>query len=701
MDKLTAKLKAGDYIREEMDKRNYRFLKITLILVSIVFLGLLGFNIVTHSEFYKYTNWIYTCISVISISLVYILKAGYRKIASYTLILLTWSGMIFFIWSGKSYLDAANEAILVIVLFAALLINRRAALIVAIVSLLNYLVIIYFSAKGTFQPQIPPPYNMARDYVAIMGATIALVLIYERTMQTSVSRIADLLIQKDTDKQTISNYELNYQEIFESINDAIFIHDATNGDIIDINLSACSMFGYQKNEFTRLSIDDLSAVDEGYTREFALNKIQEAIKEGYSNFEWRSRRANGRNFWTVVQLKSSFINGERRVLAVVRDNNEVKSAQLAMRSSEERLRATLEITPNVAIQWYNSNGVVIYWNKASELLYGYKTEEAIGKTLDQLIYTKEEAENFLKIIDEINISGNKVGPYESSIITKSGETRTILSTNFSIPDENGKKLFVCMDVDITQQKVAEAKIQIMNDNLELKVQERTCQLEKANKDIEAFAYSISHDLRAPLRHIEGFTKQLFSNIPEPGENVVNYYNRILKSSGRMTGMIEDLLNYSRIGRKEILLSSVNLFLLVNDIIDSIKSTNENRVINWKVNGLPVVRADKNLMKVVFENLISNAVKYTSRREIAEIEIGCIQSDENFIDIYVKDNGAGFNMDFYDKLFRVFQRLHTIDEFEGTGIGLANVKQIVNRHNGNVKAFGEIDKGATFYISLPL
>jgi len=235
-------------------------------------------------------------------------------------------------------------------------------------------------------------------------------------------------------------------------------------------------------------------------------------------------------------------------------------------------------------------------------------------------------------------------------------------------------------------------------NLELR--EKTTQLEAANKELEGFSYSVSHDLRAPLRHITGFAELLqkkASSILD--EKNLQYLNTISESAVQMGNLIDDLLAFSRIGRSEVKKNSVKLLYLIKDILKDLQEETKDRDIAWKVGELPEVYGDSSMLRLVLTNLISNAVKFTRTRAKAEIEIGCIPEKDKFI-FFVQDNGVGFDPQYKDKLFGVFQRLHHRDEFEGTGIGLANVRRIIHRHGGSTWADGQIDAGATFYFSLP-
>ncbi len=233
------------------------------------------------------------------------------------------------------------------------------------------------------------------------------------------------------------------------------------------------------------------------------------------------------------------------------------------------------------------------------------------------------------------------------------------------------------------------------------LQRLNARLEMANKELEAFAHSVSHDLRAPLRHVVGFASLLMQNSEAALDDTSrSYLTAITGATKQMDQLIEDLLAFSRTGRAEMRRTRVALDDLVEDAVLGLKPEIGNRNIVWKRGRLPVVQGDAALLRQVFVNLLSNAVKYTRNRDPAEIEIGCTEGRDEIV-VHVRDNGAGFDMRYVDKLFGVFQRLHHADDFEGTGIGLANVRRIVQRHEGRTWAEGKPGEGATFYFSLPV
>jgi signal transduction histidine kinase len=253
---------------------------------------------------------------------------------------------------------------------------------------------------------------------------------------------------------------------------------------------------------------------------------------------------------------------------------------------------------------------------------------------------------------------------------------------------------------VLDRALAVRRLRLENAALERRVRERTAELESANKELEAFSYSVSHDLRAPLRHIDGFARLLTKSTDSTlSETDSRYLNLITSSVGQMSRLIDDLLDFSRMGRAEMQRIEVNLQDLTEKIFHEIQPEIEGRNIVWKKGSLPVVQADPSLLRQVFSNLLFNAIKYTRPRNPAEIEIGCKIEAEQTV-IFIRDNGVGFDMQYADKLFGVFQRLHRNEEFEGTGIGLANVRRIIARHGGRTWAEAKLDNGATFYFSLP-
>jgi light-regulated signal transduction histidine kinase (bacteriophytochrome) len=298
------------------------------------------------------------------------------------------------------------------------------------------------------------------------------------------------------------------------------------------------------------------------------------------------------------------------------------------------------------------------------------------------------------------IIANKELAFQNS--EKEKRAAELIIANKELAFQNGEKEKRATELIIVNEELKEAQDRIteLNISLEQRITERTLQLELANKELESFSYSVSHDLRAPLRAINSFTQILIEECQEKlDDENKSILNEIVENSKRMNELIETLLEYSHSGKQNVLLVNVQMKELVDSVIKEQRQEQANRSVKINVNALENIAGDRNMLRQVFINLISNALKYSSKKETAVIEIGSYLENSQCI-YYVKDNGAGFDMQYYDKLFGVFQRLHSNNEFEGTGVGLAIVHRVITKHGGKVWAQATEGEGACFYISLP-
>jgi two-component system sensor histidine kinase/response regulator len=325
-------------------------------------------------------------------------------------------------------------------------------------------------------------------------------------------------------------------------------------------------------------------------------------------------------------------------------------------------------------------GVQLHFGGQSHFITAEKQQ-----ILDLLISTYEGA---IRINEELETKQQELEQAKETLEAKVAERTADLA-------EANERL----QVELVERKRAEKQIKELNDDLERRVAERTAQLAAANHELEAFSYSVSHDLRAPLRHINGFVRILIEEHgPQLKQEAQNQLQRIQEGTRKMGRMIDDLLNLARLDRRSIALQMTSLNTLVENVLHDLEPETVDRKIDWRIGTLPSVNCDPGLIRQALANLISNAVKYTRRRERAVIEIGQSTIEGRLV-VFIRDNGVGFNPKYADKLFGAFQRLHSDQEFEGTGIGLATVQRIIRKHGGRIWAQAEIDKGAIFYLSL--
>jgi PAS domain S-box-containing protein len=405
---------------------------------------------------------------------------------------------------------------------------------------------------------------------------------------------------------------------------------------------------------------------------------------------------------------------------------ELLELNMTIRSSEERQRMILE-TAIDGFWLVDIQGKLMEVNDAYCRLSGYTKQELLNMNISELETNTETTAHLqkLKVLREDR--------FESKHRRKDG---TVYDLEISVQyrDDEGGQMVVFLR-DITEQKQSEEnilasqaklsealevsnrsrktllsvledqrraqqEINTLNAELEHRVEQRTEQLEAANKELEAFSYSISHDLRAPLRHINGFISLFLENKKTAiTEEELGYLNIVSNSAKEMGDLIDALLSFSRLNRAEIQKTLLNSSSMISQLQEMFTEEFKSRKIEIQVNELPLINGDYQLIKQVWMNLLSNAIKYTSKKEVAKIEIGSLEYDSEVV-FFVKDNGAGFNMKYGDKLFGVFQRLHKPRDFEGIGIGLANVNRIITRHGGRCWAEGELGQGAAFYFSLP-
>ena len=416
--------------------------------------------------------------------------------------------------------------------------------------------------------------------------------------------------------------------------------------------------------------------------------------------------ANNQDFTHVIvsvrndEIGSLYDGFNNLLKQINRRQQERDRAVEKRRLSEEKYKLLVDSAP-MPICFVDNSGAVTFMNASFKEVLGYSVLDI--PTLDswwQIAFPESEYQKW--VINNWYSGFNKtvdgdsgVSSDEYKVVCKGGDIRYFIVSSIKLNDG-----ILTTFIDITDRNQAREDILKLNEDLELRVKQRTIQLEAANKELEAFAYSVSHDLRAPLRAIDGFTQILteeyISKLDDEGKRLGDIIQSNTKKMGKL---IDDLLAFSRIGRASINMTLIDMSCMVNAIYHEITTENQRLNHQFSIAELPNLVADTNMMRQVWINLISNAVKYSGNRDPAIIEVSGYQENNNLV-YCIKDNGVGFNMKYENKLFGVFQRLHSDAEFEGTGVGLALVQRIVHRHDGNVWAKSIVDKGAEFYFSIP-
>ncbi|WP_428610690.1 sensor histidine kinase, partial [Sedimenticola sp.] len=516
---------------------------------------------------------------------------------------------------------------------------------------------------------------------------------YEKTLSKILVSLIDVTERRQVE-EALSASEGELRTLIEAMTDVIFVGNS-EGRYLKIVDTSPSLLYKPPDELVGKTLHEIFPKDQA---DFFLNYISQALNTRKSvNFEY-SIPIGSKDLWFNATISPI---SDDKFLMVARDITDRRRAEEALRASEWRYR---EIFDNVLDGLYllevtdDGRFRTIEVNPALERLTGVPRSFSVGKTQEETVPPEVAAIVNAKYRHCVE-AGQPIE--EEVLLDLPVGQRYFQSTLIPARDETGKThRLIGISRDITEQKRAEEEIRQLNQELEQRVLDRTAQLEAANKELEAFAYSVSHDLRSPLRHIDGFLELLQQQIGEDLDKRSRHYmDAISDAAIRMGQLIDDLLTFSRMGRHELSKTSVDLDALVQEVIEELALEMKGRTIHWQITPLPTVVGDQAMLHQVLVNLLSNALKFTRGCQRIEIEIGCQIKGKEAI-IFIRDNGVGFDMAYADKLFGVFQRLHPADEFEGTGIGLANVRQIIKRHNGRTWAEGQNDQGATFYFSLP-
>ncbi|MGH9747271.1 MAG: PAS domain-containing sensor histidine kinase [Candidatus Acidiferrales bacterium] len=489
--------------------------------------------------------------------------------------------------------------------------------------------------------------------------------------------------------------ESKFRDLLESAPDAIVIVN-DQGRIVLTNAQTEKLFGYQRHELLDQPVEIL--VPHRFHGEHVGNRKNYAVsprpRSMGAGLELYGRRKDGTEFPVEISLSPLETSEGKLISSAIRDVSERKKFAEALKASEERLQMALDAA-QLGVWDLDLGTDTTFRSLRHDQIFGFESlQPEWGIAIATTHVVPEDRGAFRSSFDQAFRSN--VFSLECRIHrAQDGALRWVSAQGRVYRDDAGKPSRVMGVVsDTTERKLAEQEVERHRQSLA----RSNADLAAVNKELEAFSYSVSHDLRAPLRHIDGFARILKEeHAAELSVEAQRYLDRVLHGANLMGHLVDDLLNLAKIGRRELVRQKTNLDSLVREAIADLPET-ENRAVEWRLEPLPEVDCDPGLLRLVFNNLLSNALKFTRGRQPAVIEIGA-QELQGATTFFVRDNGVGFDPKYADKLFGVFQRLHRQEDFEGTGVGLATVQRIIHKHGGEVRAESEIDRGTTFFFTL--
>jgi PAS domain S-box-containing protein len=520
---------------------------------------------------------------------------------------------------------------------------------------------------------------------AYLGLTLLFVELFFLNAGGAEEKQAERRLREQLKNVTDLRYALDEHAI-------VAMTDAA-GKIIYANEKFCALSKYSRHE---LLGQDHRILNSGHHSKAFMRELWATIEDGRVwHGEIRNRAKDGTNYWvdtTIVPFLGE--DGRPERYATIRaDITNLKRAEEA----SARLAAIIA-SSNEAIIGKNLDGIITTWNAGAEKLFGYTAAEIVGRSILRII-PSDRADEEARIIDYIR-RGETLENFDTLRRRKDGRLIDVSITASPIRDKEGRIIGVSKIAhEITDRKRAEAEIHELAASLERRVAERTGELEAANKELEAFSYSVSHDLRAPLRTVDGFSQAVLEDygpqLPDQGRQDLL---TIRQGAQRMGRLIDDLLAFAQLSRTPLSKRLIDTGAQVRQVLENLRPQLAGREIDLEIGALPPCQGSPAMLEQVWTNLLSNAIKYTQLKDRARIEVGCRHEDDRDV-FFVRDNGDGFDMRYAHKLFGVFQRLHLPDQFEGTGVGLAIVQRIIHRHGGRIWAEAAPQQGATFFFTL--
>ncbi|HWB23902.1 MAG TPA: PAS domain S-box protein [Chitinophagaceae bacterium] len=544
---------------------------------------------------------------------------------------------------------------------------------------------------------------------SLFWANITFTAIYE----SDGSLLGFSKVTHDITRQKRNEAKISHQaNLIDKTSDAIYSLDASH-HILSWNKAAQTVYGYEAAEVLLKPVEEITRTELSDTMRLEINT--ELKEKKFWNGELQQRRKDGGLFWVFISVSISVDNKNEidEFVCIARDITAQKRAEeesMAMRKKieslvREKLNESIKevadykyaLDKSSIVTMTDANGIIIYVNDNFCAVSKYSPGEVIGKD-HRIVNSGYHPADFMHQLWNTIKRGN-VWKGEIRNKAKDGTLYWVDTTIIPFIDETGKPYqYLSIRSSITEKKLAETALVLLNEQLEERVKQRTKLLEEANKELESFSYSVSHDLRAPLRAIIGYSKIVQEDYSAMLDDEGNrLFNEIVTNAKMMGQLIDDLLMFSRLGRKALNIAEIDMQQLVQNCVQELMP--ERGKYMFDIKDLPPCPGDISMVKQVWLNLIGNAVKYSSKTAHPVITIGG-KAEARVVTYFVKDNGVGFDMKYAHKLFGVFQRLHRNDEFEGTGVGLALVKRIISKHLGNIWAESEQGRGATFYFSLP-
>ena len=537
------------------------------------------------------------------------------------------------------------------------------------------------------------------------GKTIPLEISFGEFVQNGNRNFAGIIrdvSDRRTAEKALRDSESKVRGIIESAMDAVITVDESQ-KIVLFNTAAAEIFRVPAAEAIGESINRF--IPSRHNAIHTKQLTQNGESEGGSRVTASARqisgvRHDGEEFPLEASISEVQLDDGKLYTLILRDITERKNAEEAVRRSKEQLKGVIGSAMDAIISVNDAQEIILF-NAAAERMFLCPADEALGRPLDRFIPQRFRAahKEHIKSFGRTHVTRRSMGALGNLYGVRSDGDEFPIEASISQIDEDGGKIYTVILRDISERKRAEERNRRLNEELEQRVADRTAQLQAANTELESFSYSVSHDLRAPLRHINGFSKALLEDYADKlDDGGKMYLNEVRDASSEMAKLIDDLLRLARVTRSEMVRETVDLSALAHEVIEELRELEHERKVQSHVQPDMSAECDRRLTKILLVNLIGNAWKFTSKVPEARVTFG--QTNQNGVPhFFVRDNGAGFDMSYANKLFGAFQRLHSGSEFEGSGIGLATARRIVARHGGKVWAESKVGDGATFYFTL--